>query len=133
VSEEALWRKVSDFMSSKLAVGRERIAPDSTLFGDFGVDGDDGVELVEQFSREFDVDVATLDLTVHFGLEASANLVGMVPFLIRWIMNPHATPEERAGLTPIRVSDMVDAAWVGRWVLSERTNIARAPSGDELK
>jgi len=39
----------------------EKLRPETTLSGDLGTDGDDGVELLEGFGRKFSVDMSSCD------------------------------------------------------------------------
>lgn len=86
---------------------------ETTIFGDLHTDGDDGVELLEAFGEAFSVDMSRCDPTLHFGPEGC---VPWAPFY--WIILPFrkGSPEERAGLVPVRIADLVRAAERGRWV-----------------
>ncbi len=97
----------------------ERISPQTTLFGDIGIDGDDGDELLTRFMEEFQVDMSLIR-PVHFGGEG---LIPWAPLLwFRQALIAHreraGTPESRAGLVPIRVQDLIDSARARRWVLN---------------
>ncbi len=84
---------VMEFVAQFTGIKRERLTPTLTLFGDLGVDGADGWELIESFGRQFRVDISDFRAHRHFG------------------------PEERAGLTPIRISDLIASVQERKWTL----------------
>lgn len=102
-------KSVTDFVAEFTGVKRERLTPDSTLFGDLGVDGADGWELIALFGREFQVDLTAFRVDCHFGPE------GMPiywPFLWIWGLvtlpfRKRRSPEQEAGLKPIRIRDLI--------------------------
>lgn len=93
-------RRVIDFLVRSLGVEAEQIGPAIQLSRDLGVDGSDAWELVEDFAREFGVDLTGFEFDDHFGPEAAWN-----PFSLLF----------PARLTPVTVSDLVDAAVQKRW------------------
>lgn len=109
---QSLYDRVVAFVAEQRCVRAERLKPGTTLFGDLGADGDDGVELLEHFAREFSVDMSGCDPSRYFGPEG-------VPlwFLIDWVVLAlrRGSPEERARLQPIRIADLVRSAELGRW------------------
>ncbi len=115
----ALDESVIDFVAEFTGVKRRRLTPASTLFGDLGVDGADGWELVEAFGQKFQVDLSEFRADHHFGPE---DLPIYAPFLwlwclIRWPFRKRQTSEEQAGLEAIRISDLIAAAKEKRWNL----------------
>ena len=111
--------RVMDFVAEFTGVDPLRLSPHSTLFGDFGIDGADGWELIEEFGKKFHVDLSSFDANQHFGPEG---LLFYAPFLWLWWLvsspfRPRQTPEERAGLRAIRISDLIAAAAGKRWNL----------------
>ena len=110
---------VMDFVSGFTGVKRSRLTSTSTLLGDLGVDGADGWELLESFGKRFQVDLSQFQANRHFGPE---DLPIYAPFLwlwwvVRWPFRRGQTPEDRAGLKPIRISDLIAAARDRRWAL----------------
>ncbi len=84
----------------------------TTIFGDLRADGDDGVELLNAFGKEFSVDMSGCDPSRYFGRE------GCAPWApIYWLVLAlrKGSPEERAKLQSISVADLVRAAECGRW------------------
>ena len=92
-----------------------RLDDNTTLFGDLGIDGDDALEFLEAFAKEFDVDTSSLRVSDHFGPEGIP-----VTTFFRWIAVAfrRGTPEARAGLQPITIGGLIGAARRGSW--SER-------------
>lgn len=110
---------VMDFVAESTGVKRQRLSPASTLFGDLGVDGADGWELIETFGRRFQVDMSAFRVDRYFGPEG---LPIYAPFVwlwcfISWPFRRKQTPEERAGLRAIRISDLIAAAREQKWIL----------------
>lgn len=107
-----LEQRVREFVARERAVPAERLRPDTTLFGDLGVDGDDAADLFAAFGREFGVDLRGLELGRHFGPE------GLPPtFPSEWVRDflRSGSPEQRAGLEPVAIADLVRAAVTKRW------------------
>lgn len=109
--------RVIDFVAHHACARREQLTPDTTLFGDLGMDGQDGWEFMEDFGEEFDVDLSRFRADRHFGPEglpvwAPLSWLFCLPFQL--VRKP-ASPEERAGLQPIRIRDLINAAEQKSW------------------
>lgn len=112
-----LENRVIDFVAHHACARREQLKRDTTLFGDLGMDGQDGWEFMEAFGQEFDVDLSRFRADRHFGPEglpvwAPLAWLFCLPFLM---VHKPAPPEERAGLRPIRIEDLIDAAKTNSW------------------
>src|SRR5260370_34599317 len=99
---------VMDFVSEFTGVKHPRLTASATLFGDLGVDGADGEDLIESFGKRFQVDLSQFRADRHFGPEG---LRICAPFLwlwrlVNWPLRRGQTPEDRAGLKPIRIRDL---------------------------
>ena len=115
----ALDDSIMDFVSEVTGVKRGRLTSASTLLGDLGIDGADGWELIESFGKRFQVDLAHFQADRHFGPEG---LPIYAPFLwlwwlVSWPFCRSQTPEDRARLKPIQISDLIAAARDRRWKL----------------
>lgn len=110
-------RQVKRFVARELAVRVGRLKLDTTLFGDLRTDGDDGFDLIVAFGKEFDVSLRRFNPAKHFGPEGLfCEPVGCLyalyqAFFLR--LDAH----EVAGLKPIRIRDLIDAAETGEWRL----------------
>ncbi len=109
---QSLHDRVVAFVSSQRGVRADRLSPETTLFEDLGTDGDDGIELLEDFAREFSVDVSQCDPSRYFGSEGLP-----LWFLFDWIVLAfrRGSSEQRARFHPIRIADLVRSAELGRW------------------
>ena len=112
---------VLDFVSDRLGSRRDKVTLDTTLLGDLGVDGDDADEFFVAFAERFHVNLSALNLSRHFGGEGC--LPWQLPFFLFRVFGKSVsplisrkTPEERAGLDPITISDLVAAARIGKWI-----------------
>jgi hypothetical protein len=79
------------------------------LFGDLGVDGADGRELIEEFGKTFSVDLSDFRSDNHFGPEGlplSAPFQWLW-FFVSWPLRKNGTSAEGAGLKAIRIADLV--------------------------
>jgi acyl carrier protein len=110
---------VIDFVAEFTGTAASRLSPASTLYGDLGIDGADGWDLMEAFGEKFDVDLSGFRAERHFGPEG---VPISAPFrwlwwLVSFPFRPRRTPEERAGLSAIHVSALITAARSGKWTL----------------
>jgi acyl carrier protein len=69
--------RVIDFVSNQLSVSKDTLSLQNSLYEDFGVDGDDGVEFIEAFSNEFSVNISAVKYEKHFQPEG-----GVTPFFM---------------------------------------------------
>lgn len=100
------------FVAEECGVPTVTISGRTTLLGDLGVDGDDAERLLTTFASRFSVDLSGLTINRHFGPEG---LPPWFPLAWLWLWLNRGAPEEKAGLIPICVADLVDAARAHRW------------------
>ena len=50
--------QIIEFIAEQTGIKRERLSLEKTLFGDLGVDGQDGWELMDEFGKRFKVDIS---------------------------------------------------------------------------
>ena len=105
---------VRQFVVEQAAGPSETIHLDTTLLGDLGVTGDDAYDFFIAFAERFNVDMSSLDLSLHFDAEGGT-VCDLMKCIAAWIRDPAATPETRSGHIPIRVRDLIDAARCGKW------------------
>ena len=103
---DELFESVRQFVADKAGCDVGRLSADSSLFHDLGVDGADGWEFMEAFGARFGVDMAALDLSLHFGPEAGGN-----PFVWLWWDLTRSWPR----MVPITIADLTEAARSTRW------------------
>lgn len=98
--------KVLSFLSRQLSVSLSSLNPSLSLFHDLGVDGDDTLKLLQQFSKEFNVKLSNFEFTSYFGNEA-----GFSPFA--YILRLIKTGGLQEAKKPLTVFDMINAVTVG--------------------
>jgi hypothetical protein len=105
---------VKAFVARERATKVEHLTLDLTLFGDLGTDGDDGWELIEDFGKEFDVDLSGFDPAKHFGPECGPDLGTFFVWFVEEVLQ-RRDPHEVWGLHPITIRDLVKAAEQQHW------------------
>ncbi len=95
------------FLCEQLNVPPLRLTATTRLLQDLGVDGDDGVELIHEFSLRFGVDLAKFDPSLHFGPEAGAS-----PLIWIWWIVSGRWPK----CVPITLADLELSLRHRRWV-----------------
>jgi acyl carrier protein len=101
-----LFESIRLFTADELSVDLDRIALETSLFHDLGVDGADGWEFVEAFGERFGVNVAPFRASLHFGPEAGPN-----PFVWLWWIATRSWPR----MVPITFADLTESARAGIW------------------
>jgi len=104
--------EVIAFVAEFTGVKIEKISPESLINDELGVDGDDGSELLEEFTKRFSVDISTIN-EVYFGSEGISPLtVLLLPFnLVGWLLGYRPK-----GFTPLPVKQLIKSAEAGQWV-----------------
>lgn len=110
---------VVEFVAEFTGASSALLSPASTLFGDLGVDGNDGRELIASFGKRFHVDLSSFHPERHFGPDGLSLCTPFLWFwwLVRFPFIPRQSPEERVGLSPIRIGDLSLAARERKWTL----------------
>jgi hypothetical protein len=115
--------EVLEFVARTVGVRCSKLSMSTRLLGDLGIDGDDADEFFKDFSETFHVNVSQLDLSRHFGGEGCLpwEIPGMlfraIAELVRCRLSDR-TEEERVGLIPITIGELVCAAKTGHWCAS---------------
>ena len=65
-----LEQQVMEFISEQTAVPLSKLSLETTIFGELGIDGDDGIELIEDLGKRFNVNLSSFDAKSYFGPEA---------------------------------------------------------------
>jgi acyl carrier protein len=69
---------VIDFVCERRGVSREQVTADTSLLWDLGLDGDEAIEFLEEYSERFKVDVSHFEFAKFFDSEGE----GCNPFLL---------------------------------------------------
>lgn len=112
--EECVIEFVADFTGFK----PELIHLHTTLYGDLGVAGDDGLELIQAYGKRFQVDLAEFQSLRHFGSEGLSILapLGLLWMVLGLSFRQKRSPEEQSNLQVIRIRDLITFASAGRWM-----------------
>jgi len=140
VSNTPIEDEVVAFVAEFTSYTATKIKPTTTLFGDIGIDGDDGDAILTAFKERFRVDMAGCR-PVHFGAEGFMPSAPLDWIRQLWVSleEKDSTPESRVGLVPITVQDLIESARARRWVLkyegkanqSVQHNAGSRPSSDD--
>ena len=94
------------FLVQQLGVKRETLTPETSLFDDLGVDGDDFFELADAFAHRFNVDMSGYRWFFHHGEEG---------FNIDWIL--FKPPNRRVRRIRVTPKLLLESANAGKWAL----------------
>lgn len=117
---QTLEESVIEFVSAFTGFRPERLHLQTTLYGDLGVAGDDGWDLIQAYGKKFQVDLAGFEPLRHFGEEGVSVLA---PFALLWMVlrfpfRRRRAPEEESNLRVVRIGDLVAFARAGRWMIT---------------
>jgi hypothetical protein len=110
---QTLYKRVRRFLHETTGVPIERIAPDSSLYLDLEVTQETAPPLIARFGAEFDIDVSSINLTGYF-LSAPHVIHDGVAGLV-FAAFVASDRHRRAGVKPLLVKDLVNAAQEKRW------------------
>jgi len=112
VMDTETFNRVKELLVESVGVSEHEVSPEATLFGDLGIDGDDAYDLFVDFAERFAVDMTGFVLSRHFGPEAGGNPVTALYIMARTLLYG---PHRAAGVVPVKVADLVEAAERGKW------------------
>ncbi len=105
--------EVFAMVSHFTGVRSQELTPETTLFHDLGIDGDDAVDFFEEFGKAFHVNLTDFKIARYFGSEGGDPVSAIATWLQGWWTgNYHSA----AGVAPITLRDLVEAARAGRWI-----------------
>ncbi len=107
-----LERRIIDFLAEFTGSSVGRINLDTLVNEDLGVDGDDGAELLAEFSQVFDVDMSSCSKT-YFGPEGFSPLVPF--YAVREIVGGFFGWPKLFPLDPLPIRTLVHSAEAGTW------------------
>jgi acyl carrier protein len=79
-------RDVISFLGEWLSCDDKKLGLDTRIGEDLGVDGDDAVELLEEYSKRFSVDISNFPFNEYFGPEVGSNPISFLYCL--FVKNP---------------------------------------------
>jgi acyl carrier protein len=110
--------QVVRWLSSHLAISREKVGLELSLFHDLGVTGDDACELMAAFSKHFGVDLTEFHFEHHFtneGYDPTQALHSLI------------SDRRNQPRIPLTVADLIEAAKKRAWLPIDRPAV-RHPS-----
>ncbi len=112
-----LEESVIEFVASFTGFKPERIQLHTTLYGDLGVVGDDGLELIQHYGKKFHVDLTEFQSARYFGNEGLSILapLGCLWMILSYPFRSKRTPEEESNLRAVRICDLIASARAGSW------------------
>jgi hypothetical protein len=113
----ALLNEVIAFVAEYSQVPNSRLSAETSINIDLGMDGDDGVEFMQAFSRHFAVDLVTFKHGNYFGPEAAATPISIIAMMIRRL-----TTGEWTNRTPLTLRQLAVAAENGSWDSAAQLN-----------
>lgn len=82
------------------------LSPQTDLFRDLGMDGDDARDLLLRLSEKFEINLENMQFDRHFGPEAGFNpLALLLPTWWQWLRQR----------LPVTIADLVEAARTRNW------------------
>jgi acyl carrier protein len=106
------FNKVKELLVEHAGISEREVSPETTLFGDTGMDGDDAYDFFVDFAEKFSVDMSSFEFSKHFGPEAGSDPITFVYMAVRTLLYGS---HKAAGVVPITVADLVEAAERKRW------------------
>lgn len=107
-----LLNEVIAFVAEYWAEPKSQLFAETSINNDLGMDGDDGLEFMQAFSRRFAVDLGTFPHDNYFGAEAAATPISIIALTIQWLTTGKSTT-----LSPLTLRQLATAVENGRWVV----------------
>ena len=104
---DATFEAVRHFVAEQSGNRVERLARETRLLHDLGIDGDDAFELFLAFGERFHVDLSPMEWPAYFGHEGDA--LGRA--IKRLVGGPRAVDDK----LPVALEDLAAAAEAGCW------------------
>jgi len=101
---EEIFNRVKRFTVKQAAVGEEEVTEDASLENDLGVHGDDAVEFIVAFGKEFNVDVSEFMAADYFSPEGDT----ILPAILRLF-----TGEKKRKQKNLTIGHLMKAAMAG--------------------
>lgn len=95
---------VLDFLSNTLKKPKSKIHLSDSIFHDLGVDGDDAIDLIRDYSERFNVSLDDFKINDYFGSEGSS-LIHLVIELV--------TKRSYKSMPRLEVKDLIEGVRIG--------------------
>lgn len=105
-----LLNEVKAFVGEYWGEPKTQLSAETSINDDLGMDGDDGLEFMDAFSRRFAVDLGTFPYDNYFGPEAPATPISIIASTIRRLRTGKWTD-----LSPLTLRQLAEAAENGSW------------------
>lgn len=99
------------FIEGMTGYKARKISHSTSVNFDIRIDGDDGAEFIEAFSKKFNVDLSGFDFHNYFYAEG---FIGPITSLILYIAGKRQTKKQS-----LLVSDLFDAMKNGKWLAGQ--------------
>jgi hypothetical protein len=116
LSQDALYQKVEDFVQSRIR-GIKNIHPDFIL-QTTELTGYDVIEFMQDFSKEFNVDISLFILPTYFRDEAV--FTSFLAPLFWQFQKLYMISTGRGKKIPITIRDLYEVAKHGKWAITDR-------------
>jgi hypothetical protein len=93
---------VMKFVACYVRIKTENLSLETDLMTDLGIDGDDAIEFIDSFGKEFNIDFSGFDSNKYFGSEAG--------------FNPLVFLFKRKKIFPLKIKLLVQAARRKEWL-----------------
>lgn len=88
MNDQEAYEAVVAFLSHQLGLDAHRITLGSKLSKDFGVDGDDAIDLLENYSAKFDVSLHDFAYDQYFGAESAIGPITLIKLALAFFLQP---------------------------------------------
>ncbi len=106
--------RVIDFVANYVGIDAREINNRTTVNDELGVDGDDGLDMLEGFSKEFDVDISSMEV-IYFSSEGLDFSIIFSPVLsVLGVLG--LVDAKRKHIRPLTVSTMIESAKNKVWI-----------------
>lgn len=105
-----LLEEVKAFVAEVCYEPKNGLSAETSVNDDLGIDGDDGIEFMQEFGERFAVDLTSFAYDKYFGPEAGPTPVSLAKAIILRV-----TTGKWTDLVPLRLSDLTEAAERRSW------------------
>ncbi len=107
-----LLNEVIAFVAEYWEEPKNQLSAETSINEDLGIDGDDGFEFMQAFSRRFAVNLGAFPYDNYFGVEAAATPISIIVLMIRWLTTGKSTK-----LSPLTLRQLAEAVENGSWTV----------------